>query len=306
MSGRITVVGSANVDFVMRLPHLPAKGESVTGGPFVQAFGGKGSNQALAARRSGGGVAAVFALGGDGYGGRLLEIYREEGLDTSRVTVHPGHSCGTGIILVDANGDNCIATALGANELLSAELVDAAEDLIGGSAIVMLQMESPDAAIRRAIDLAAKHGVEVMLNFAPARPSAVVLDASVTYLVVNETEAEGLTGIAVDTIAGADAAARKLAGNGHRTIIVPLGANGCLAFETGAASHYPAFAVEAIDATAAGDSFCGALAAAMAEGFPFAEAVRFASAAGAICASRMGAMPSIPVREDILGFLRGR
>lgn len=303
MPGHVVVVGSANVDYILRLPRLPRKGETITGGPFSQAFGGKGSNQAFAARRAGAAVTAVFNLGGDAGGRELAEAYQAEGIDSSRIGRNPDAVCGIAVILVDDNGDNTISLCPGANAAMTAEQVDGAKDVIAGAGILMLQMEIPDAPIQRAIDLAAAAGTEVMLNYAPARTSSVVLDAKIGILVVNEVEAQTLTGLAVDNPAAAARAAEKLAGNGHRRVIVTLGANGSLLWENGEARHVPAFPVAAMDTTAAGDTFCGALAAALGEGKDMAEAMRFASAAGALCASRQGALPSIPRREEIEAFL---
>lgn len=306
MPGRITVAGSANVDFVMRLPRLPRKGETVLGGPFSQTFGGKGSNQALAARRAGGTVSMIASLGDDAFGRELMAVYEREGIGTADIRLHQGVPCGAGMMEVDANGDNTIATALGANELLSADQIGAAEKTIAASSLVMLQMETPDEAIRRAVELARRHGVDVMLNYAPARESSIPLTPDIAILIVNETEAERLSGVRVESIAGAIGAAEKLAAGGHRLVAVTLGANGCVMLENGAAAHFPAFRVDAVDATAAGDVFCGALAVGLTENMPPAEAARFAAAAGALCASRMGALPSLPSRNDIDAFLDER
>lgn len=303
MSKSITLVGSANVDFVMKMPRLPVKGETVSGGEFGQAFGGKGSNQALAARRSGGAVNMVASLGDDSFGKQFLELYRSEGINTENVTLHDGISCGTAIIQVDRDGNNTIAIAAGANGLLSPGQVDAAEKAIASSAIVMLQMEVPDDATIRCIELAARHNVDVMLNYAPCRQSSLMLSDKVTILVVNETEASELSGLPVNSIPEAESAARKLAENGHRLVVVTLGAAGSLVLENDAVTHFPAFTINAVDATAAGDSYCGALATAFAEGKPLGDAVRFATAAGALSASRFGAVPSIPTRQEIDGFL---
>lgn len=302
MPGKVVVVGSANVDYILRLPHLPRKGETVTGGPFSLAFGGKGSNQAFAARRAGAEVAAVFSLGGDAGGGELAAAYQAEGIDSTHMARNPGDVCGIAVILVDDNGDNTISLCPGANAAMTAEQVERAKDVIAAADILMLQMEIPDAPIQRAIDLAAAQGTVVMLNYAPARPSAVVLDGKIDILVVNETEAQTLTGLPVGDPASAARAAAKLAANGHRRVIVTLGANGSLLWEGGKERHVPAFPVAAVDTTAAGDTFCGALAAALGEGKAMPEALRFASAAGALCASRAGALPSIPRREEIEAF----
>ena len=306
MSGRITVIGSANVDFIMQLPHLPRRGESVTGGPFSQTFGGKGSNQAIAARRAGGDVSAVLSLGSDPFGRTLLDIYRCEGIDVSRVVAHDGIPCGTALIFIDADGENCLGFTMGANGRLSVEQVEQSEELIAESKIVMMQMEIPDAPMHRAIELARRHGAEIMLNYAPHRRSDIKLDGDIAILAVNETEAGHILGRETNDPAAAKEAVRALAGNGHRLVILTMGANGSVVGENGTVTHYPAFRIEAEDATAAGDSYCGALAVALSEGKSTEDAVRFASAAGAVCASRVGAQPSIPTRADIEAFLAGR
>ncbi len=306
MPARIVMIGSANIDFIMRLPHLPVRGETVSGGPFSQAFGGKGSNQAVAARRAGGEVAAVVSLGGDAMGREFFDALEKEGMDMSYARRHDDVASGTAMIQVEDTGDNTIAIAPGANELLTPEVVDAAEKAVAEADMIMLQMEIPDASLVRAMDMAAKRGVEVMLNYAPCRPSGIRLSKAQTVLVVNETEAAGLTGLKVDAPADAEAAARKLAENGHRLVVVTLGANGCLTLEGGVASHFPAFSIKAVDATAAGDSFCGALAVAVGEKMPLEKAIRFASAAGALSASRPGAVPSIPRRDEIEAFMASR
>ena len=304
MSGRITVIGSANVDFFMRVPHLPARGESVNGGPFSRSFGGKGSNQALSARRSGSEVAGVFALGDDAYARELLSLYAREGIDASHVKIYERMGCGTGIILVDAEGDNAIATDWGANGAMTPGDVDRAEEAIAASDMIMLQMEIPDPAVARGMELAVRHGVPIMLNYAPARPSDLVLTPEVDILVVNESEASILAGMTVDTPRSAGKAAKGLLRNGHRVVIVTLGAAGCWVAGEGMDEHIPAFSVQAKDATAAGDTFCGALASAITGGLSLARAIRYANAAGALCVGVPGALPSIPGKGMIDDFLR--
>ncbi|MDR0363208.1 MAG: ribokinase [Planctomycetota bacterium] len=304
MPNRITMIGSANVDFILQLPHLPKPGESVTGGPFSQAFGGKGSNQSFAAKRAGGEVSVVVSIGGDSLGKTLLEAYRAEGMDTSHIVLHDDLPCGTALIFIDQNGENCIGFTFGANARMSPEQVDKAESVIAESRIVMMQMEIPDDAMHRAIQLAKKHGVEIMLNYAPYRKSTIQLDQDVSILVVNETEAGQLLDTEVESLDQAKAASKRLSDNGHRLTIVTLGANGSLVCENGTVRHFPSFKVKALDATAAGDTYCGALAVGITEGMNVEEAVRFASAAGALCASRLGAQPSIPTRGDIEAFMR--
>lgn len=306
MSGKVAVVGSANVDFVMRVPFIPRKGESVNGGPFMQSFGGKGSNQALAARRAGADVAAIFNLGDDLFARALLALYREEGVNAAHVLQSAGQRCGAGIILVDDRGDNLICTSLEANGAMTAEQVDAAEGAIAAAAVLMLQMEVPDAANRKAVALARKHGVTVMLNYAPARDTDLPLDGDIGILVVNESEAENLTGMPVSGPEAAAVAAARLGARGPGTVIVTLGDQGSVVLHEGASRHYPAIPVETVDATAAGDSYCGMLAASLAAGMELPGAVAYATAAGALCASVAGALPSIPRKEAVAAFLAER
>jgi ribokinase len=271
---------------------------------FARAFGGKGSNQAVAARRAGAEATGVFNLGGDDHGRELLEVWRREGLDVSLVRMDAAESTGLAMILVDAAGDNLIAVFPGANGTMTPEQAESAGAAMAEAGLVLLQMEIPDAVNRRAIELAATAGVEVMLNYAPARASSLALDSRVGILAVNETEAGILAGMAVSSPAEAETAAAKLGENGHRLVVVTLGDKGCSVWERGGGVRsYPAFPIPAVDATAAGDSFCGALGAALIEKMPLEPAVRFASAAGAVSASRPGALPSLPHRREIEEFL---
>ncbi|MCC8180552.1 MAG: ribokinase [Planctomycetes bacterium] len=302
MEKTIAVVGSAHLDFTINIPRLPKMGETLTGGVFNQGYGGKGSNQMIAARRAGGNVVAVASLGNDPYGQEYRRHYEREGIDTSYVVMHDDVPCGVAIIQVDANGNNTLAIATGSNALLSSELVNKAEPVLAGASMIMLQMEIPDAPIRETIRIAKANGVPVMLNFAPVRETELKIDGDIPILVVNEPEACSLTGIEVATRDDAIAAAKLLGENGHRLVIVTLGADGCVVLENGVASHYPAPVIRAVDTTAAGDSFCGALAVALVEGKSTAEAIRFATAAGALCATKAGAMPSLPRRVEIEDF----
>lgn len=302
-TGRIVVVGSANVDFSMRVPFFPRKGESVNGGPFRQSFGGKGSNQAIAARRAGAEVAGVFNLGGDVFADELLRLYEREGIAAGCVRKNPGLMCGTGIILVDDRGDNLICTSLEANAHMTTREVDEAEQVIAGADLLMLQMEIPDDAIIRAIALAKRHNVQVMLNFAPARETSVPLDSDIDILVANESEAENLTGLTLGDRNDIARVAEQMSRRGHESVILTLGADGCAVRQGGDTTFFPAFQVLARDATAAGDTFCGALATALVQGKPLPDAIRFANAAGALCVSVEGALPSIPFKDDIIGFL---
>ena len=304
MSKRVTMIGSANIDFIMQLPHLPQKGESVTEGVFRQMYGGKGLNQALAARRAGAPVTPVVSLGDDSFGQNILATCLKEGMDDTAVVLHPDSPCGTAMIYIDENSDNTIGIAMGANALLSVEQVEKAESAIAESGILMLQMEIPDEPMIRAVELAKRHDAEVMLNYAPFRKSSLALDENIAILIVNETEAGWLTQSRVESVEEAEKAAVRLLEKGHRLVVVTLGKNGSILADKDGIRRNPAFKIEAVDATAAGDTFCGALAAALVEGMELDAAARLASAAGALCASRLGAQASIPRREEIETFMK--
>lgn len=300
---RITVIGSSNVDLIMKLPHLPEMGETVTDGQFVQVFGGKGANTAVAAARAGGHVTFVNAVGDDPYAPTMLESLERDGIDTTQILRVGGVHSGTALVMFDGAGRNYLAVAPGANYALTPEHVEACESIIASSSMVLMQMEIPDQTIERGLRIASDAKVPVLFNWAPARQSTLKVDSRMTVLVVNENEASALTGIAVADAAAAIDAATKLATQGPATVIVTLGTHGAVVCEAGQSTIIPAFTVRAVDTTAAGDTFCGALAVALSEGVPLENAVRFASAAAAISVTRVGAQPSIPTRLEIEEFL---
>lgn len=302
MAQPIVVIGSTNVDLIVRLPRLPAVGETVAGGRFLQALGGKGANQAVAAARAGGRVAFVTAVGADQLGAEALAAFAGEGVDATHALRAEGPT-GTAVILVGPGGDNLIALAPGANDALTPAHLDALAPQVAAAGLVMLQMEIPPATTARALALAAAHGVPVLCNYAPARPDGPPVCAEMTGLVVNEVEAEALAGLPVADPAGALAAAEALRARGPRYVIVTLGAGGAVLAADDLRLHLPAFPVVAVDATAAGDAFCGALAVALVEGRPLPQAARFAMAAGALAATAEGAQPSLPARAAIEGLL---
>lgn len=303
---RIAVIGSSNVDFIMRLERLPAVGESTTDGEFSQTFGGKGANQAVAAARAGGGVTFVTCLGDDPFAETMIGNFRRDGIDTARIARTAGVSSGSALVLFDARGDNYIGVAPGSNYRLRPEHIDACEDLIAGAAFLLLQMEISVESNRRALELAARHRTPVLFNFAPARDPRFPVSSAMTGLVVNETEAEALTGLPVRDPGEARAAAEALRRRGPAFVVVTLGRGGAWVSAEGSAELVPGFAVEPVDSTAAGDTFCGALAVALAEKKPLGAAVRFANAAAALSVTRAGAQPSIPGRARIDAFLAGR
>jgi ribokinase len=304
MNKRITVIGSTNVDFLMKLSHLPAVGETVTEGEFHQTYGGKGANQAVAAARAGGDVTFVTGLGDDQYAPILLGNFRKDGMHTEHIVTFPGVSCGSALIMLNPQGENYLAVAPGANYALTPAHITECSDLIQASAMVVMQMELPADTTLRALELAGAVGIPVLFNYAPVKALEIPITRALTGLVVNEVEAEALTGFSVRNVEEAQTAAEHLRGRGSQFVIVTLGAAGAVIVSEAGSTSVPAFQVTPVDTTAAGDTFCGSLAVALVEGHPLPEAVRFASAASAISVTRLGAQPSCPYREEIETFLR--
>ena len=296
---RIVVVGSANVDMIVRVPRLPARGETVLGDAFHTTPGGKGANQAVAARRAGADVAFVGCLGADALGDGLLRSLRDAGVDVSHVTRVPDAATGVALITVDPGGDNTIAVASGANAVLSPSHVERAAGAIAAADVLLLQLESPPDAVEAALGVAARGGTRAVLNPAPAPAQALDrrLLGAVAALTPNRDEAARLAGVADDD---PDAAATALLALGVGAAVVTLGADGALVATPGGRHHLPAFAVRAVDSTGAGDVFSGALAVALAEGRGVLDAARFANAAAALSVTRPGAQPSAPPRDEIL------
>lgn len=299
----ITVVGSANVDLIMQMERLPRVGETVTDAVFSQTFGGKGANQAAAAARAGGRVSFVCCVGADAYGTQVAENLRAQGCDVEFVFSDPQVATGTALIMIGPRGENLLSVAPGANYRLLPEHVERARGEIEQSALVMLQSEISLATLQHSVNVAHALGVPVMFNAAPARPLGALPLDKITYLVVNETEAAAMSGLPVDNGAQAWQVAEALLALGPQVVILTLGAQGCLALKNGLRTQAPAFVVKAVDTTAAGDVFCGALATALVEGQELLTGLRFASAAAAICVTRLGAQPSIPNRAEIDAFL---
>jgi len=300
--GRIVVVGSSNTDMVVKAERIPVPGETVTGGEFVLAAGGKGANQAVAAARLGAEVTFVARIGRDMFGDQAVEGYRKEGIVTDWIVRDPERHTGVALIMVDGQGENLIAVASGANHALTPADVERAAEPIRTADAVMLQLETPLETVRFTAQLAAEAGVPVVLDPAPAAPLDRSLLERVTYLTPNESEAERLTGIAVDDEATAREAAAKLLESGARHVIVTLGSQGALSAGPDGATLIAGYRVEARDSTAAGDAFNGGLAAALAGGLAPEEAVRRANLVGALSVTRMGAQPSLPTDEQLRGF----
>lgn len=280
--GRVCVVGSANLDLVARVSRLPAPGETLTGYDFFEAAGGKGLNQAVAAARAGAIVAFVGAVGGDDAGRALLRVMDADGLDSAHVLTMADAPTGRALIGVADDGANSIIVVPGANGRVDAAAVSAAAAALRGADVVLLQHEIPEDGVKEALMLARSAGAMTILNPAPARPLRADVLALVDVLVPNEHE-YGLLGD-VSTV---------------RTVIVTEGAKGSRVIQVGAEWRVPAFQVNAVDTVAAGDAFCGALAAALAAGLALEAALLRATAAGALATTRVGAVPSLPTAAEI-------
>jgi len=303
MRPKIVVVGSSNTDMVVKAARIPSPGETVIRGDFRMAAGGKGANQAVAAARAGGNVTLVARVGDDLFGKQAAEGFRHDKIDTKFVFTDKRVASGIALIMVDRRGENSIAVASGANANLSAKDVERAESAIAGADVLLMQLETPVETVRRAAELAAERGIPVILNPAPARPLNVRLLRLVTVLTPNEIEAEFLTGIKIKAKTDMVKAARKLMGRGVKAVLITLGPRGVFVADGKAETIVPGFKVKAVDTTAAGDVFNGALAVALAEGRPLGEAARFANAAAALSVTKWGAQPSAPGRRDIESYL---
>lgn len=301
---RVLVVGSSNTDMIIRVPRIPRPGETVLGGTFAMAAGGKGANQAVAAVRAGGRVTFVARVGDDIFGERAMAGFEADGLDLRFVRRTPGTTSGVALINVDDQGENSISVASGANARLSAEDVRDARPAFEAADIVLVQLETPLDAVETAIRLAGENHVPVLLNPAPACALDDALLRGVSILTPNEHEAALLAGLQVETEAGVREAAARLRARGPATVIVTLGARGAFVSAAGLEVFAPAFAVRPVDTTAAGDVFNGALAVALAEKRTLPQALRFAQAAAAISVTRPGAQPSAPTRPEIEAFIR--
>jgi ribokinase len=302
----IVVVGSSNTDMIIKLKCIPRAGETVLGGEFMTAAGGKGANQAVAASRAGGQVSLIARVGQDTLGDRAIAGFVRDGIDVSHVTRDRRVSSGAALIFVAQNGQNSIAVASGANNQLSPTDVRKARALIAHAKVLLTQLETPLETIATAAHLAASNGALVILNPAPARKLPRSLLRHISILTPNESEAELLTGIKLSGIAAAEKAAGKLRRYGVRVVVLTLGARGALIADQQGTRVIRGFKVKAVDTTAAGDVFNGALAVALTEGRSLDEAVRIANAAAAISVTRWGAQPSAPTCREIKRFLGAR
>ncbi|MBI5116658.1 ribokinase [Candidatus Poribacteria bacterium] len=304
----VVVVGAANVDMVIKTSRFPRPGETVTGESFYTSFGGKGANQAVTAARLGAPVCFVGCVGDDSFGREMIANMSGEEIDTSHVRVVNGCPSGTAMIIVDSGGQNQIVVAPGANHKVEPSDIDAAEEVIARASVLVTQFEMPPETLSRAMSLAVRHKVPVILNPAPAMtggPADSMLK-QVDILVPNETEAEALTGVKHDAADFEESAIHILAAKGARTVIITLGEKGSVIADSGNVMRIPAFPVRVEDTTAAGDAYVGALAAGRGFFANLKSLARFASAVAALVVTKKGAQTSIPSREEVDEFLVDR
>lgn len=300
----VCVVGSINVDLVVRAAQLPRPGETLPGRDFQVLFGGKGANQAVAAARLGARTAFVGRVGGDAFGEQALENLRREGIDTLAVGVDDAsRPTGVAFIAVDDAGANSIVVVAGANGGLTSDAVLAASSVISSADVVLCQLEVPLEATRAMLAVARSAGAVSIFNPAPAVPFPDDVLALADLCVPNETEASALTGLEVTTADQACAAANALRRRGARTVLVTLGAQGVVVVDGEGSLHLPAVPVEVVDSTGAGDAFIGALAVFLAEGLPLGSAARRACAAAALSVTRAGAQAALPSRAVLDAFV---
>ncbi len=302
-AGNLVVLGSINADHILNLDAFPRPGETLTGTHYQVAFGGKGANQAVAAGRSGANISFIACTGDDDIGERIRKQLASDNIDVAPVSAIAGESTGVALIFVNGEGENVIGIHAGANAALSTDLVAAQEKRIADADALLMQLESPLESVLAAAKIARQHGTKVVLNPAPARELSDELLALVDIITPNETEAEKLTGVKVETDEDAAIAAQALHDKGIETVIITLGSRGVWASEQGKGQRVPGFKVQAIDTIAAGDTFNGALMTALLEGEALPKALRFAHAAAAIAVTRKGAQPSVPWRKEIDEFL---
>ncbi|MFO2465668.1 ribokinase [Pseudomonas sp. 15FMM2] len=303
MQAKVVVVGSLNMDLVTRASRLPRAGETLVGQSFFTVAGGKGANQAVASARLGGDVAMIGCVGSDAYGAELRGALQVEGIDCQAVSQVDGSS-GVALIVVDDSSQNAIVIVAGSNGQLTPAVVQSFDSVLQSADVVVCQLEVPMATVGYTLKRSRELGKTVILNPAPASgPLPEDWYAAIDYLIPNESEASALSGVMVDSLETAKVAAAQLIKAGAGKVIVTLGAQGALFADGRSFEHLPAPKVKAVDTTAAGDTFVGGFAAALANGKSEAEAIRFGQVAAALSVTRAGAQPSIPSLNDVQGYV---
>jgi ribokinase len=305
-SPRVAVIGSSNVDLVMKMDRLPVRGETVTDAVFMQTFGGKGANQAVACARAGASTLFVNAVGDDPYVAAMLEGFAASGIDCSAILRIPGCNSGHALCMIGERGSNYLSVAPGANHCITPELLAPMVDRLRAIPIWMLQCEIPVETNRFLLEEVKTPANRVLWNYAPYVEFVDRPLHACDVLIVNEIEATQLSGVEVRDAGSALESAEALRRQGVKEVVVTLGAEGSLYVAEGINIQQPVFELPVVDTVAAGDTFCGALACALSEGVPIRQALRFATAAASIAVTRLGAQPSIPVRAEIEGLLKSR
>lgn len=300
---QVVVVGSLNMDLVATTARHPMPGETLSGQQFAQIAGGKGANQAVAAARLGASVAMVGCVGDDAYGAALVNGLAREGIAHDGVGTDAELPTGVALIVVDDAGQNSIVVIPGSNAAVTPAYVDQFESTIAGADVLVCQLETPLDSVKQALQHARHHGCATVLNVAPAQALPADIISLVDWLVVNEFEAEIMTGTPVRGVDDARLAARQLLDKGCGRVVITLGEHGVLLAEPGGAEHYPARRVTAVDTTGAGDTFIGGFVASLANGASHGDAVRFGQAAAAIAVTRAGAQTSIPSAAEVRAAL---
>ena len=296
---KIIVIGSSNVDMVVRTSHLPAPGETILGGEFFMNQGGKGANQAVAIKRLGGNLIFMAKLGNDVLGPQSVGYFKKEGIDTRYIAFDEDSASGVALISVDDHAENSIVVASGANMLLNEQDVDKMLEEMCEGDILLMQLEIPLQTVEYAARKAFGKGVKVVLNPAPARSLPKELFRHLYMVTPNRIEAEMLTGIKIANDADVEKVAEEICAMGVKNVIITVGSKGCLRREEGVSYRIAAFKVEPVDTTAAGDTFNGALCVGLSEGMDLKQAAVMASKASSIAVTRMGAQSSIPYREEL-------
>jgi ribokinase len=299
----IVVVGSANMDMVVLTKRFPEPGETVFGGTFGMFPGGKGANQAVCAAKLGGRVYFIGKMGRDVFRDKLLDSMKHDGVRLGRLTTDPHDSTGIALITVDGGGQNEIVVVSGSNMKLLPSDIERERSVFASVKVLLLQLEIPIPTVVKAARLAKERAVTVVLNPAPARKLPASLLKMVDYITPNETELHHLTSMPVSSIRGVERAAQRLLASGIRTVLVTMGAKGCLMVREGATKLFPAHKVKPVDTTAAGDAFNGALAFALASGYSLEEAIALANSVAAFAVTRMGAQSSMPTMNELRTFL---
>ena len=296
---KIVIVGSANTDMVISADHFPLPGETLMGTNFMTNFGGKGANQAVAAARMGGQTVFIGKVGNDNFGTSIISNLESEGINVSHLYTTQKTSTGVALITTIPSGENSIIVNAGANGQLTADDVRDSEEVIAEAGTVLMQLETPVAALTEAAKLGKKHGAFTVLNPAPASPLSHELLENIDLLIPNETEASSISGVEIKDESTAMEAISAIQGMGVKNVIITVGSKGAIAKVDGKMIMVPAFKVKAIDTTAAGDTFCGALCVALSEGKDIEAAIRFGNKASSVSVTRKGAQLSIPQRKEL-------